>query len=54
MGKNGGGGGEDKVERKRIYTLVYTDDSIIGEDEDEMRSMIDKLEEYMERGKGWS
>jgi len=35
---------------ERIYTLAYADDIVLlAEEEDEMRSMIGRLEEYMER-----
>lgn len=37
---------------ERIYSLVYADDVVLlAEGEDEMRSLIGRLEEYME-GKG--
>jgi len=35
---------------KRIYTLAYADDIVLlAEQEDEMRSMIVRLEEYLDR-----
>lgn len=35
---------------KRVYSLAYADDMVlIAEKEDEMRSMIDRLERYLER-----
>lgn len=37
---------------ERIYSLVYADDVVLlAEGEDEMRSLIGRLEEYM-KGKG--
>ena len=33
---------------KRIYTLAYADDVVlIAEDEDQMRSMLERLEGYL-------
>lgn len=37
---------------EEVYTLAYTDDLVlIAEKEDKMRSMIDRLERYLERKK---
>ncbi|KAL6419029.1 hypothetical protein ACFW04_014075 [Cataglyphis niger] len=42
-------GGVD-LEEKRIYTLAYADDVVlIAEEEDEMRSIIERLERYLEK-----
>jgi len=38
-----------KVEKKRIYSLAYADDIVLlAEDEEGMRSMIGRLEDYIE------
>jgi len=34
---------------EKIYTLAYADDIVLVEEEDEMRSMISRLEEYVNR-----
>jgi len=48
MGKVKWGG--VKLGEKRIYTLAYADDIVLlAEEEDEMRSMIVRLEDYLER-----
>jgi len=48
MGKVKRGG--VKLGGKRIYTLAYADDIVLlAEQEDEMRSMIVRLEEYLDR-----
>lgn len=42
--------GRDKVGEERIYLMAYADDiTLLAEGEDEMRSLIGRLEEYMER-----
>lgn len=44
--------GRDKVGEERIYLMAYADDVTLlaaGEDEEKMRSLIGKLEKYMER-----
>jgi len=39
-----------KIGERRVYTLVYTDDIVLfAEDEDGIRSMMARLEEYMEK-----
>lgn len=43
--------GRVKIKDKRIYTLAYVDDLILAEDENEMTSMIGRLEEYLETKK---
>lgn len=46
MGRVKWGGSE--MEGK-VYTLLYTDDILITENEDEMRSMLEKMKEYLKR-----
>lgn len=42
-------GGGVKVNGERVYTLAYADDIILmSENEDGMRSMIGRLEEYLD------
>lgn len=44
------GRGRIKLGERRMYTLSYADDMVLlVEDEDEMRSMIKRLESYLER-----
>lgn len=39
-----------KVGGRRVYTLAYADDVVLlAEDEDQLRSMLERLEEYMKR-----
>lgn len=36
-----------RIKGRRIYTLAYADDMVMmAEEEDEMRSMIERLERY--------
>ncbi|KAL6420867.1 hypothetical protein ACFW04_014383 [Cataglyphis niger] len=45
-----GGWGEVKLKERKIYTLVYADGVVlIVEEEDGMRSMIERLEGYLEK-----
>lgn len=47
MGKVKWGG--IKLGRRRIYTLAYADDMVLlAEEEDSMKSMIGRLEEYLD------
>jgi len=40
------------IRERRIYSLVYADDVVIMADKkDELRSMIERLENYLERKK---
>jgi len=42
----------DKSEGKKIYSLAYTDDLVLlAEKEEEIRSMIERLERYLDRKK---
>jgi len=41
--------GEIKLGKEKIYTLAYADEVVLAEEEDEMRSMISKLEEYVDK-----
>lgn len=42
--------GEVKSGENRTYTLTYADDMVLlAGNEEEMRSMIERLEEYLER-----
>lgn len=42
--------GEIKLGKRKIYTLAYANDIVLlAKEEDEMRSMISRLEEYMDR-----
>lgn len=44
--------GEVRLGEGRVYTLAYEDDMVlIAEEEDEMRSMIERLEDCVERKK---
>lgn len=39
-----------KVGRKKVYSLQYADDIVLmAEEEDEMRSMVEWLEGYLDR-----
>lgn len=39
-----------KLGEDRVYTLAYSDDMVLlAENKEEMRSMIESLEEYLER-----
>jgi len=39
-----------RLEKGRVYTLAYADDLVLlAEGEDEMRSMVERLEGYMDR-----
>jgi len=41
-----------KLGKRRIYSLAYTDNIVlITENEREMRSMVERLERYMEKKK---
>lgn len=41
-----------RVGERKIYTLAYADDIVLlAEEEDGMRSMLEKMEEYLEREK---
>ncbi|KAL6418822.1 hypothetical protein ACFW04_011747 [Cataglyphis niger] len=45
-----GGWGEVKLGEKKIYTFAYADDVVlIAEEQDGMRSMIGRLEGYLEK-----
>lgn len=38
---------------ERVYTLLYADDMVLlAEEEEEMRSMMGRLEEYLDRKAG--
>lgn len=51
MGKVKWGG--VSIEEKKIYSLAYADDVIILTDrEEDMKSMIERLENYL--GRGWN
>lgn len=42
--------GEIRLSERKVYTLAYADDMmLLSEDEEGMRSMIDRMEEYLER-----
>lgn len=46
------GVGGVKIKGRKIYTLVYADDIVlIAEEEGEMKSMLERLEKYLD-GKG--
>lgn len=50
MGKVKWGG--VRVGERKIYTLAYADDIVLlAEEEDGMRSMLERMEEYLERKK---
>lgn len=41
-----------KVGERKVYTLAYADDMVLmAEEKEEMRSMIGRLEEYLDRKK---
>lgn len=42
--------GEVRIGERRLYSLAYADDIVLmAEGEDEMRSMIGRFEEYLEK-----
>lgn len=44
------GGGGIKLSEEREYTLAYADDMVLmAEGEDEMRSMLERLERYLDK-----
>lgn len=45
------GGRGVKIKKRRIYTLAYADDVVLAKEEEEMRSMMERLERYLERKK---
>lgn len=45
------GGWEIKINREKIYSLAYTDDVLLAEEEEEMRAMMKELQKYL-REKG--
>lgn len=48
MGKIRWGG--IRVEKRKIYTLAYADNVVLlAEDEDGMKSMMERLENYLEK-----
>lgn len=43
--------GEVKLKKGKVYTLSYADDLVLIAKKDEMRSIIDRLERYVERNR---
>lgn len=39
------------MKKGRVYTLLYADDLVLIAKKDEMRSIIDRLERYVERNR---